>query len=363
MSGEIPDTPAVREQRDKETAVLLTKLGLSADHVDAWEDGYRTVHEAHAAFEWWYFDAQFDDGSAAVITFATKPQTHPDAPLSPSLLIIYKSPYGERIKLTPSFSPDDFHADTAACDVQIGPNWVRGDLASYDLHVETEAVEMDLHLERQSPSWRPGAAINYFDQAHTKYFAWVVPIPYGTATGIIRRSGTSTAVTGAVYHDHNWGNAVMGHLLDHWYWGRAHVGDFTLIFTEMVTVQIFGMGGTKLPVFLLARGDKILTDDGLPLRLVTSGDVTGPGGQTYPTRLSFAWERDGESARLIITNPELIEVLDMTEDLPGWRRRLAHVFGNPLYYDFEADLELTVDMAGVRAHETGRVIFEKMMFR
>jgi hypothetical protein len=52
----------------------------------------------------------------------------------------------------------------------------------------------------------------------------------------------------------------------------------------------------------------------------------------------------------------------MTEDLPKWQKPLVHLFANPLYYDFDAELELSVDLAGVKAKETGRVIFEKMMF-
>jgi hypothetical protein len=36
---------------------------------------------------------------------------------------------------------------------------------------------------------------------------------------------------------------------------------------------------------------------------------------------------------------------------------------NPYYYDFDADLELTVDLKGVKEKVTGRAIFEKMMFR
>jgi len=361
MSGELEVTPELRKKAAEENAAALARMGLKPDTVEVWEDGYRTADETDA-FEWWYFDAQFDDGSTAVITFSTKPHTKPKGPLSPVVLIIYRSRDGERKSYVPKFAVDELVASTEGCDVRIGPNWVKGDLAAYELHVEAEDFAIDLALRRQGPSWRPGAAVSYFNSAKTKYFAWVVPVPYGTVEGTITLGGEPIAVQGTVYHDHNWGNAVMGNMLDHWYWGRAHVGDFSIIFAQLVTIKIFGMGGIKLPVFFLAKGDKILTDDGLPLILETSDEVEGPKGQTYPNRLDFRWEAEEGKVELAIRNPKLIEVLDMTEDLPSWKKPLVHLFANPLYYDFDAELELSVDLAGVKAKESGRVIFEKMMF-
>lgn len=361
MTGEIPDTPEIRAKAAADNAESLRRMGLKAGTVEVWEDGWRTAEEPDA-FEWWYFDAQFEDGSAAVVTFNTKPHTKPDGPMRPSVLVIYRSPDGERVKVMPEFAPGEFSAATDRCDVRIGPNSVSGDLASYVLHVSVEGLTLDLTVTRESPSWRPGAAVSYFNHAKTKYLAWVVPVPYGNVTGTISRDGQTRAVAGQMYHDHNWGNAVMGSMLDHWYWGRARIGDFTLIFTQMVTVTVFGLGGIKLPVFMLAKGDRILTDDGLPLRLTTTDDTPGPGGQTYPRSITLQWQRDDEHATLRISKPELIEALDMTEDMSAWRRTVAHLFGKPMYYDFEADIDLDVDMAGVAARESGRVLYEKMMF-
>ena len=50
------------------------------------------------------------------------------------------------------------------------------------------------------------------------------------------------------------------------------------------------------------------------------------------------------------------------EDYAAWARPLVHVVMNPWYYDFDADLELDVDLKGVKAHEEGRVIYEQMLF-
>lgn len=362
MSGEIEATPEIREQQARETAENLARLGLNPDRVEPWEDGYRTAKEKDA-FEWWYFDGHLDDGSALVLTFDTKPMSTPSGPLAPSFMLMHRPEGGERHKSIVQYSPGEFSASTDGCDVRLGPNYVKGDLKHYTLHAEVEGTTVDLELEAGAPSWRPGAAIQYFNKALTKYFAWVVPVPYGTFEGTMTKNGEAQPIRGTMYHDHNWGTATLGASLDHWYWGRAHVGDFTMIYVQMVTVKLFGYGGIKMPVFYISTSDRILTDDGILLRLETTGSLEGPGGQTYPTELEWTWRTDEGTVRLVLTNPELNESLDMAEDLPGWARPLVHLFANPYYYNFVADLELEVDLGGVKAHEEGSAIFEKMMFR
>jgi hypothetical protein len=87
----------------------------------------------------------------------------------------------------------------------------------------------------------------------------------------------------------------------------------------------FGLGAINIPTFLLAEGDDVITDVMVPLRLETSGDVEGPGGQTYPSDLRWSWETDGGRIGMHIDNVEMIEALDMEPTHKG----LAHaVFGH-----------------------------------
>lgn len=362
MSGEIEVTEEFREKVVRETADALEREGLNPEAVEPWEDGYRTAGQPDA-FEWWYFDAQFEDGSTAVVVFTSRPMTRRKGPLTPTVLLILKKKDAARESSSDVYGPDDLSASTERCDVRIGPSWVKGDLHEYELHAESGGLACDLRIKGGAPPWRPGAAVNYFNSAKTRYFAWVVPVPYGTVGGKVTSGGETRKVSGTLYHDHNWGNAGLGNLIDHWYWGRAHVGDFSLIFVQMTTVKIFGMGGIKLPVLYVAKGNQILTDDGWPLRLDTADPVEGPGGQHYPTKLDFHWKTDEGSVEISLRNPRLIESIDLSSDLPTWERPLVHLIANPYYYDFDAELELAVDLKGVEAMEKGRAIYELMMFR
>ena len=361
MAQEIEITDEIRKKMAADNLEALKREGLNPDRVEPWEDGHRTA-DRDDAFEWWYFDAQLDDGSAVVITYSNKPNTRPAGPLVPTVLIMRRSPTGESKRETWKGEPDDFEASKDACDVRIGSNWVKGDLDTYELHAEAGDLSADFRISRESPSWRPGAAITYLDPEKKKYFAWVVPVPYGSVEGTVSVGGESQQVKGTVYHDHNWGNFMLAQMLAHWYWGRAHIGDFTIIFTQMTTASILGFGGIKLHVFFLSKGEDILTDDGFPLRLTTSDFVEGPGGRTYQSKLDFNWDAEEGSVIMTIRNPKMIEALDNLSDIPAVLRPLVHLVTNPYYYDFEADIELEVDLKGVKVKEKGRAIYEQMLF-
>ena len=360
---DIPDTLDVRAKIDAAQTDGLARLGLDPNEVAVWEDGFRSNDELDRAFEWWYFDMQLDDGSTLVCTFNTKPNTAPDGPLDPSVLVIYHGADGTKIREDVHHSADDFSAETASCDVKIGPNSVKGDLATYDLRINDAGVDAEISITRRSPSWRPGAGVTYFDSKKTHYLAWVVPVPYGEVSGTITVAGETRTVTGSAYHDHNWGNRVMDEGLDHWFWGRAHVGDYTVVYVRMTTKGLFGLGALNIPTFLLAKGDDVITDDMLPLHLETHGDVPGPGHQSYPTELDWSWETDDGSVSMHVSNVEMIEALDMPRSRHGLANALLHMGDHPMYYDFNADLELRVKLDGIDETVTGRTLFEKMMFR
>lgn len=359
---DIPDTAEIRTRMAESQQQGLTALGLKPTGVEIWEDGYRAADAEDSTFEWWYFDCQFDDGSTLVVTFSNKPHTDPSGPLTPTVLIIRQLADGTRLHLEPTFPASEFHAATDRCDVRIGPNTVTGDLDHYVLHVEGDGIVADVTIDREAPSWRPGAGINYFDSARTHYLAWVVSVPYGRVSATITESGATSQVSGSAYHDHNWGNHLMGSFLDHWYWGRAHVADYTVVYVRMTTKGLLGFGALNIPTFYLAKGDTLVTDDLLPLRLETSGDVPGPGHQTYPTRMVWSWSSERGTITMTATDPKLIESLDMSVARRGLSRVL-HAGEHPMYYDFNADFELDIALDDLTDQVTGRTLYEKMMFR
>ncbi|NOZ70644.1 MAG: carotenoid 1,2-hydratase [Chloroflexi bacterium] len=336
----------------------MSREGLT-ESVAVWEDGQRESTD-RGYFEWWYFDAHFDDGTTAIIVFLTKPLLERSGPLKPGISLTITPPDGVKRGQFPIFPPDAFSASKDCCDVRIGENWVRGDLHRYELHAQAGDLAADLTFTGIVPPWRPGAGKAYFgDFEH--YFAWLPAIPYGTVTGTLSYEGQTHTVTGTGYHDHNWGNVGLNQVIDHWYWGRAHVGDYTLIFVEQVAARAYGF--RKLPVFMLAQGDRILIGDGTPLRLHTQDFIRHPSGRDYPQRLDFVWEEGRSKVHLALRQPHLIEATSLLNLFPKWKQVLLRLVANPYYFRFNALLDLRIDLPELQAHEKGTALYEIMLLK
>ena len=332
--------------------------------VEPWEDGYRT-NGLEDAFEWWYFDSIYEDGTTIVVTYTTKAKKPTKPPLTPNVTTIIKDASGEKRKVTIDYTAADFSSSTETCDVIMGPNHWKGDLDHYEMHNEGEGVSLDLAFDRGAPSWRPNGGVDFVDETRTTWSGWVVPVPYGTVEGTLTVDGESRSLKGTCYHDHNWSNVNLGTVLDHWYWGRGHIGDFTLVFAMLTDRKSSGIGGRKkTPLFYLAKGDEVITDDADPLTLVTRQFVKGPGDKTYPELLDWHWHTEEGDVHLALRDVKLLDAVDLSEVLPRWERPLAHLFvGKPFYFDFHGELELTVDLGSVHERAAGSIIFEKMMLK
>lgn len=337
---------------------FLQRDGLSTE-IALWEDALRT-DLSRGTFEWWYFDAHFEDGSTAVIVFSTRPLLERKGSLKPNLQFTITDAQGTKYARFPVFAPHEFQASRERPEVYLASHWLRGNLHRYEVHVDLGDLAADLTFEGVVPPWRPGAGKVYFgDFGH--YFAWLPAIPFGQVTGTLRYAGRTHAVRGAGYHDHNWGNVDLNQVWDHWYWGRAHLGDYTLIFVEQEATLAYGRA--KLPVFMLAKGDKILIEDGFPLRLETRRFVTHADGCQYPLEVDFHWEKGGELVHLALRQPQMIEATSLLLFFPAWQRRFLRLFGNPYYFRFQAALHLHLQLSQLQDEVHGQALYEIMLLR
>jgi hypothetical protein len=337
----------------------LAREGLQ-EIPQVWEDGLRT-EPGSGNFEWWYFDAHFEDGSTAVVSFFTKPLLDRRAPLKPGLSIAITRPDGQKRNGLALSLPLDFSASPERCEVKMGVSFLRGDLINYELHARAGELAVQLNITSLVPAWRPGTGKNYFDAALRRYFAWLPAIPYGSAEGSLTYDGQTHAVKGNCYHDHNWGNVGLNEVLTHWYWGRAHLNDYTLIFAEMYASEAYGR--QKIPVFFLARGSQILTGDGGPLQLKEQDMLADPGGRSYPDGLELSWQKEDLRIQLALRRPTLIDKFSLLDFLPAWQRAIGRIIANPYYFRFNAELDLQIDSAGIKSREQGLAIYELMLLK
>ncbi len=121
------------------------------------------------------------------------------------------------------FKADEFAASKDGCDVRIGDYHFTGDLHEYHITGKAEDLSAEVRLESVTEPWRPETGHLVFGADGDTIFAWAAFVPMGKVTATYRIGTEVHETTGMGYHDHNWMNLGMAHLIDHWYWGRGQV--------------------------------------------------------------------------------------------------------------------------------------------
>jgi hypothetical protein len=216
------------------------RLGLTPGKIEAWEDGRRTPKSAQY-FEWWYFDAVMNDGTIVVITFGDN-WSYGSHTRNVALIV---TPHdGKARRFRRSYTDAGFFAKDHT-DVKMGPNTFVGDLNRYEIKVPAvgpNSVGCDLTLLRTAPSNRPATG---YVSGGNKFFAWLNAVPQGKVEGTLTYEGKTINVSGSGYHDHNWGNAYPADLFESWWWGRARIGDRTVVIADMRATKAHGRKEVK----------------------------------------------------------------------------------------------------------------------
>lgn len=245
---------------------MKTVLGARPDHyqrlqlvegsIEPWEDGLRT-DPSEVSWEWWYFDCHLEDGSWLNIEFHTKPPyLSPATPLTPFVSLILERKDGTRITKMYTAPSEEFSASQKHCDVRIGRNTFVGDLHSYRISVEIEEIAAVIELVSEAPPWRPATGHVFFGEHEQHYVAWLPAVPRASVRATLTIDGRREALRGTGYHDHNWGNLALRKLIDHWYWGRARIDNYTVVTLMFFSNQAHG--GKAISAFMVAKDGEIL---------------------------------------------------------------------------------------------------------
>ncbi len=272
------------------------RLGIAPGRIAAWEDGMRT-DGASGSYEWWYFDAHLEDGTALVIAFYTKESLASWTGLRPSATAELTRPGQATRKLAVAVAGRDFSAATEQCEVRIGISSIHGRDGRYEIHFAAEDVVIDVTLRAQVPAWRPETGHFYFGPHDEHLFAWLPAVPQGAVHARITEAGVTTVREGVGYHDHNWGDASMMRLMNHWYWGRAQAGPYSVIASWLVGEKRYGY--TEIPIFLLARDGEIVADDAKRVTLTLAEQFDDEvSGKPVANRIVYEYAGEGERFRV-----------------------------------------------------------------
>lgn len=339
------------------------RLGILPGAPSAREDGMRTNGGA-GSYEWWYTDIDLADGTTVVVVFFTKEGFDVTGPSHPT--VTFDATYPDGTKLSRSVQLPRGTLITSAtdrCDVSLGDSFLRATDAGYELRFVDKDLQFDAVMKSTLPMWRPATGHWYFGEQAKDSFAWFVAQPASTVEGSFSVGGAAKDVSGTGYHDHNWGNIPMNTVLNHWYWGRARIGDYTVIACDLVAEKAYG--STRLPVLMIARDGKIITDDQQRTVVTRSDTHQHPvTGKFMDDTLTYDQPMDNGD-RFVITfhRKEDILATSLLIQLPPAERFFARLVGmNPTYVRIRGDVTLVVTSDGTQTIYKNQGLWEQMFF-
>lgn len=219
--------------------------------IDQCDDAWHPI-EALYYIEWWYFDLMNEDGSIIRGQFYISGDVSRPRWVRTGVRASYIRPDGTELLIDEKFPYSSFKSSTEVCAVEIGKNFIRGDLSHYDLHIEDGEKTLDLELDSEMRGI--GGLACFGDE--TKCMYWVVPQPRGKARGTFRTKEETLSIEGLGYRDHNWSNFSPLGVIAYWDWERVYDEEYTIIFADIVTSKKFD--NTRIKPLIIYDTGKLL---------------------------------------------------------------------------------------------------------
>lgn len=326
------------------------------------DDGLHMDMGKRGMYEWWYFDAHFDNGYTLVVFFhASNP--NPGLAGRTGMEIIMLRPDGVRVQKFISYKRSQFAAAQDKPDVTIGKNTLRveqrdGELPVYRINVEE--VELGCHLTYHAEvnGWKPGTGLSHFGDLG--FFGWVIPFARATVEGTITDGDKTFQVKGIGYHDHNWLNFPFQSIIQYWMWGRIYSKSFTVAYAYIKCNK--KVDNHVVKVLMLADGKRVILSTGEFEFLKDDFEYNPITKYQLPKQIIIhAPERMQATLRM----NRILEAQDMLENFGSLLRLLAKYVLRikPGYFRLESDFTLEVIQDGKPVREFGQTLHEIVLFK
>jgi hypothetical protein len=135
---------------------------------------------------------------------------------------------------------------------------------------------------------------------------------------------SASCLGGIGYHDHNWGDVSMAKLINHWYWGRAQAGDYSIVSSYIFAENAYG--NAELPIFMLAKGGKIIADDARKVTFHLEDEHTDPqSGKPVANVVVYEYADGPERYRVSYRRSKTIADEELITQVGGLKHLLAEL--------------------------------------
>ena len=308
-----------------------------------------------AYFEWWYYDATFEDGTSATVALYAAQMFVGDR--HPAVLVNLLDPGGLGQSAYQAFGPEALKlgapgeisiAGSSASPLPDGS--VR--VTAVGQNAQGVPLSVDLTFTPTMPGFKHGTGEVRFDDKVA--LGWVVPMPRAKVSGKVSVGGVERPVQGAGYHDHNWGELNLLDTMGYWYWGRLTSPDTTVVYASVHFREKFGLP----PMRMIAVGDAE------HLRSVESPSQFEPQKEAFleaanrdiPSGLAIR----APSTEVRLDGLKTLEAIDFATEAPWYWRPFVRAVSRPAYVRQLCGYKLDTRVEGMPASTTGRGIAEYM---
>jgi len=313
-------------------------------------------------YEWWYFDAHFDNGYTMVVFFhASNP--NPGLAGKTGMEIVLLRPDGVRVQKFIPYKKSQFSAARDKPEVTIDKNTLRveqkdGELQVYKIDVEEDELGCHLVYHAEVNGWKPGTGLSHF--GGLGFFGWVIPFARASVEGTITDGDSTFHVKGIGYHDHNWLNFPFQSIIQYWMWGRVYSENFTASYAYIQCNE--KVNNHIVKVLMLADGKDVVLSTGEFDFFKDDFEYNPIAKYQFPKQITILAH---DKLKTILRMNRILEAQDMLENFNPVLGLLAkHVLGiQPGYFRLESDFELEVMRNGESVKENGRTLHEIVLFK
>lgn len=308
------------------------RLGVKPDVIETWEDQQRNDTEP-GHWEWWYFDAILDDGTAVVIQFFTKAISGLNKPGNqPSLTIKVTQPNGEHHERQIDYPMEKSRIGKGKADLHFGPHSFVGDLKDYRIIVDPTddpktGLGADLTLHSLTTPFRPGTSYFGFGDNDEETFTWLCAVPKGEVSGTLTVNGKQVQVHGFGYHDHQWGSNIYFKLWNHWTWARQRYDDYTVVLFDLNARAEYDR--KQFPLFFIQdkNGNVVFQSTHEIDYEVLEEYHSEEHDKDYPQKARYRFHADGKQAEYTLTVKKVIESNSLIDvNLKQMKKKLGFLY-------------------------------------
>jgi len=316
------------------------------------------------SWEWWYLDADFENGYTIAGTFhygSPRPPANSDARF---IEIAIYDPAGNRRMTRKRYPIDKCSFSTEICDVVIGPNFMKSvnGLEKYHMYMSEGDQGFDLTYERLVTGYvTPGQAQPADCYPPNTPPSWIVIMTKAKVTGTLTFDGKTMKVSGVGYHDHNLesvpygivesgaSNAgLLGDVGSNLFWSKLYAGDWTVNWVLNRATRRGGYApakGTATSKVIVYKGNEIVavTDNGYAIGSDTTIEGTGV---ERPRHVKVVFDEPGLiEGTMELNNVRCIEFMDLHSRFKPFQKWYTETYiGHSAYFRhrFDYDANLTI---------------------